>query len=264
MSIKLQLIKFIPLCLITLLYNQLAVNAQLSNTESVSSNSSKPNTQPKLPTPPPRGTPTGNKTPGATRNDQIWCKETSQPLTALVANNGKDFTLSDYPTFWFYIPYQSEDIKYLEFALKDGQNSTTIYRTAIKLEANSGIINVTIPDEKKYALEVGKNYSWNLLLSCQGNETYEADLVVNGWIQKLAITPELPDQLTQLSEQELKQFYLDKNLWSDAINKVAQQYYNNPNDEQIKADWFRVLEIINQSVLSQKDLVGSVLLSPDL
>ena len=62
----------------------------------------------------------GTPTPATTRGD-TWanCPKTPKPLTALLANNGSDFTLSEYPTFWFYIPYAPERIGYMEFLLLD-------------------------------------------------------------------------------------------------------------------------------------------------
>ena len=75
----------------------------------------------KPPKPPNTGTPSGNPRPGTTR-PETNCPQTPQPLTALVANNGRDLTYSKFPTIWFYIPYTSEQISEMEFFLFDANS----------------------------------------------------------------------------------------------------------------------------------------------
>jgi hypothetical protein len=127
-----------------------------------------------LPKPPERGTPAGEPIPGGTRPD-LACPKTQKPLTAIIANRGKDFTVSPYPSFWFYVPYQAGEIRYLEFAIKDPQTSKTVYRTALQLKGTPGIIEVTIPSESAFALAPGNIYQWDLLVYCQKNQIEEPD-----------------------------------------------------------------------------------------
>ncbi|MEM7760632.1 MAG: DUF928 domain-containing protein, partial [Cyanobacteria bacterium P01_A01_bin.40] len=61
------------------------------------------------PEPPKTGTPSGNTTPGTTR-PEISCPTTAKPLTAIVANQGQDWTVKEYPTFLFYVPYSAPEI----------------------------------------------------------------------------------------------------------------------------------------------------------
>lgn len=239
----------------------LIVNAQVVKQNIVNkNNSNSPTNKLKLPLPPQTGTPKGNQTPGATRPENL-CPSTNQPVTALMANKGKDYTLSGYPSFWFYIPYQPSAIKYVEFALKNTENSSTIYRTAIQLQNTSGIIKITIPQEEKYALKNENNYTWQLILSCEGNETYEPDVMVNGWIKKLATNAELQSQIKQISPLEIYQFYLSNEVWYDAINQLAELYFNNPDNFTIKQEWLNLLTILEQKKLT-KQLLGEVVLSP--
>ena len=259
-----KLIVRLCLIIITSLVNTLPMNAQVLREKNIGqSESYSAKNKLKLPTPPQTGTPKGNKTPGATRPENL-CPQNNQPLTALVANNSKDYTLSAYPTFWFYIPYQPSAIKYLEFALKNPQTNTTVYRTAIKPQNNSGIINVNIPQEEKFALQNGNNYIFELILSCEGNESYESDVMVNGWIKKLAMNNELQAQITQISPLEAYQFYLNNEVWYDAINQIAQLYFNNSDNPRLKQEWLDLLELLQQQQLSQEVFVESVLSTADL
>ena len=261
-----KLIFSICLVIIDTVINILSVNAQVVRENIISQNNanSATNKQLKLPKPPQTGTPIGRKTPGATRPENL-CPQVNQPVTALVANNGKDYTLSAYPTLWFYIPYQPSAIKDLEFALfKESLNTTTVYSTKIQLKDNSGIIKIALPREKQSALTEGNLYSWQLFLTCQGNETYEPDFKVKGWIHKLATNAELQTQINQMSEVETYQFYLYNEIWYDVINQLAELYFNNPDNPEIKRDWLNLLEVLQQPKLSQDLLLESVLLPPDL
>lgn len=65
---------------------------------------------------PKTATPSGNTTPGTTR-PEANCPATPKPLTALVANQGQDFTVAEYPTWLFYIPYTAQEISLMEFLL---------------------------------------------------------------------------------------------------------------------------------------------------
>lgn len=221
-------------------------------------NSTPGGTHLKLPEPPQTGTPKGDKTPGGTRPEEK-CPQVTIPLTALIANNEKDYTLSPYPSFWFYIPYQPPAIKSLEFALKNAINSTTIYRTAIQLKDSSGLIKISLPQEKQYALTEGINYRWELMLSCQENKTEDVDFRVSGWVQKLAINSELDNQINQLSPLETYQFYLDNEIWHDAINQIASYYFAHDENSEIKETWLNLLDKLEESELSQEILVESIL-----
>lgn len=260
-----KLIFSIGLIIVNPIINILSVNAQVARENLISPNNSNSttNTRLKIPKPPQRGTPRGKKTPGATRPENL-CPQVNQPVTALVANNGKDYTLSAYPTFWFYIPYQPSAIKDLEFALfKEGSNTTTVYRTKIQLKDNSGIIKIALPQEKQSALTEGNIYSWELFLSCQGNETYEPDFKVKGWMQKLATNAALQTQINQMSAAETYRFYLNNEIWYDAINQLAELYFNNPDNPTLKKDWLNLLEVLQQPQLSPELLAESILLPSD-
>jgi hypothetical protein len=204
--------------------------------QSVSSNNPS-----QLPTPPNTGTPKGSPTPGTTR-PQAVCPKTKKPLTALVANNNNDYTLSAYPTFWFYVPYASEQISSLEFILLDGLERETIYQADVKLTDKPGIIKVTLPSQESYALKVQENYRWYLMLNCKPHNSEEPDLVVNGWIQRV--------KATQSPENS---------IWYDKINNAAQAYFTNPDSQESNQVWNDILKTLGYQWIIQEPLVDSSL-----
>ncbi|ACK71460.1 protein of unknown function DUF928 [Gloeothece citriformis PCC 7424] len=195
--------------------------------------------QTQLPNPPDTGTPTGDPTPATTR-PQGTCPKTTKPLTALMANNRNDYTRSDYPSLWFYIPYDNTEITQLEFVLLDEMERRTIYRTGIKLNDRSGIIQITIPSNSKYALQPNKTYRWYLMLDCKNSPNEEPALVVNGWIGRL------PDESQSVNS-----------AWYDTINERAKQHFKTPDDEKSNQAWVSLLQNLGYNWLVQEPFANS-------
>ena len=214
------------------------------------------------PVPPDTGTPDGSTTPGGTRPGEI-CPNTQKPLTAIFANNGSDFTISEYPTFWFYIPYSSQQVGYIEFLLVDAEKSRTVYETAVRLIDKPGIIKITIPNKPEYTLETDKDYRWRLNLDCEKEIRTEPKLlVVEGWIRRVPITSELENQLEAVKPQ-FYSAYKESGIWYDAIANLAQLHFANPNDQELSAAWTELLNMLQLNWLSgEEPLVDSELLPP--
>ncbi|MGB6296622.1 MAG: DUF928 domain-containing protein [Rivularia sp. (in: cyanobacteria)] len=212
------------------------------------------NQEDELPAAPDTGTPTGSSTPGGSRPNTN-CPKTNLPLRALIANNGKDFTVSEYPNLLFNVPYAGNQIRNIEFALKDPAEMKTVYRTAIKLTGKPGIVKVSIPQQQKYALKANKDYRWNLILYCVGNKTDEPDQNLMGWIRRVPKT-------TQLNTQEY-QSYIKNNIWYDGINLLAEQYFANPNNTELKATWSNLSKSLAWDNLDRSGFAEVVLAEPE-
>ncbi|BAZ10288.1 hypothetical protein NIES4071_21030 [Calothrix sp. NIES-4071] len=206
------------------------------------------------PKPPSTGTPKGNSSPGTTR-PEVTCKQTSKPLTALNANNGNDYTVSENPSFWFYVPYTQDDVKRVEFLLLDGQETTTIYRTEIKLAAKPGLIKVSLPANSQNSLKPNQNYRWYLMLSCRASRSDEPDVVVDGWIQR-----KIFDSNPQVNKSQKFIFYTKNNIWYDAINDLAQQRFQNPNNTDIQNAWKNLLKLLGKDWVAQEQFVDAAIM----
>ncbi|MGB3758348.1 MAG: DUF928 domain-containing protein [Rivularia sp. (in: cyanobacteria)] len=238
---KLKLILAINLSFISLIFYPNLVTAQSNNQED------------EFPAAPDTGTPTGTSTPGGSR-PQNNCPQTNLPLRALVANNGKDFTVSEYPNLLFNVPYAANQIRNIEFALKDPAEMKTVYRTAIKLTGKPGIVKVSIPQQSKYALITNKDYRWNLILYCVGNKTDEPDQNLMGWIRRVPMTSQLQSQKYQS--------YIQNNIWYDGISLLAENYFANPNNSKLKADWNNLSKSLTWDNLDDKGFTEIVLAEP--
>jgi hypothetical protein len=83
--------------------------------------------------------------------------ESELSLTALVPKNKIGRTVSDYPTFFFYLPQTHAEIA--EFILED-EIGNQIYQQDLTIKNLSGVIRVSIPANTNLPpLEAGKNYT---------------------------------------------------------------------------------------------------------
>ena len=209
-----------------------------------------------LPPAPITGTPEGNSSAGGTRGEskiEQICNSTNQSLVYLLDSGIRDFTIAAYPIFWFYSPYTAGQIDYLEFALTEVQTNQTIYRTKVNPRERSGIMGIALPQEKKYALELNKDYSWSLQVYCSQQDN-RADIVFEGWLRRLPMTSSLEKDLAAFPSQHYS-VYLENNILYDALTNLAQLRQKKPNDPQIIKAWNKLLidlgrqELIPQPIL---------------
>ena len=211
------------------------------------------------PKPPQTGTPSGNTTPGTTR-PEATCRQTSKPLTALVANQGQDFTLAEYPTFFVYVPYTAQEISSMEFLLLNKNQTKTIYQTSINLTDRPGIIQIQLPSETANALETNTNYSWRFNLDCKPDKTMAPDLVLQAWIRRVPANRTLANQLGSDKSQEYL-VYKHHNIWYDAIASLAQLHFANPDDSELTQAWQDTLKLLELDWVISEPLVNSELFS---
>ncbi|MDJ0678846.1 MAG: DUF928 domain-containing protein [Xenococcaceae cyanobacterium MO_167.B52] len=247
--LSIQVIGTITLTIATLLSNSASLTGQTSRY-----------LLSQLPKPPITGTPSGKSTPATTR-PRITCQETDKPLTALFANNGRDFTVSEYPKFWFYIPYPSEEISYMEFLLLNGNERETIYHTAVKLKEQRGLIEIAIPAEPQYALKVNENYRWQFNLDCQPDSSAEPDLVVNGWVKRIPLNAQLANQLETVKPKQYS-IYRAHFIWYDAIALLAELHFTEPENQEWQEAWANLLQSLDLEWVTPEPLADSELVPP--
>lgn len=208
-----------------------------------------------LPEPPPAPPPPGNPVPGGTYGPPPQCKSTAKILHALIPQKnlgslliGQGLTTSQYPTFWVYVPYAPEDISSGEFSLHN-RRGQTLYRTSFSLPKTSGIVSIQLPLEQKYALEDGQFYHWYFTINCGSNTSSKPDLVVDGWVRRVALTPDYERQINTAQPD----------IWYDALTRLANLRLTSPQDDKLKKDWNNLLNSVGLDQLVQEQLVGSVL-----
>lgn len=194
------------------------------------------------------GTNTGHSVSGGARPESN-CPKKDFPLVAIHHNQGSDLTVSPSPTFWFYVPYASNEINQIKFLLLDERERTTIFRALIQLNDKPGIIKITIPSQPEYALQENQQYRWRLNLSCKTvkkqNKTQEPDLSVNGWIRRVPIIPELKNELEVVNTKKKYIAYREYEIWHDAITNLAESHFADKKNHEFNHEWIKLLELLN-------------------
>ena len=215
-------------------------------------NSPKPYTPPKPKSP---GQPTGRNRGAASRGDCLK-SESKLPLTALTSIY-KEFTVSDRPTLWFYVPYTLSSQNWMQFSLREESDKSTEPRetkVAIPVRFVPGMIQIQSP----YLLEVGKEYRWTLAFFCQDPDV-QADqdqASVNGVIERKALSSKLKEQLRINQSNPRKQMFLyaENEIWFDALNTSARLRRDHSQDSVLLKNWRRMLKTIAVEDISEMPL----------
>ena len=239
----------IPFLLVSLTSYPLPVWAKLTQTFSKPINSTGVYfaQQPQFPD---NGAPTGRRRGGTSRDG---CPTLSMPVTALVPgeeildraegatsskSTSKSFlasTVAEYPTFLFYVPALSARIKAGEFVLQS-EAGDDVYRTPLILPQQPGIISIKFTQSVHYSLQINKKYHWYFKVYCEERKRASDYFFVDGWIQRVALTPKLNSQLSKASLSKYK-IYTANNLWYDALTNLADLRYTNSHNATLAKDW---------------------------
>jgi Domain of Unknown Function (DUF928) len=204
-----------------------------------------------------RGRPTRRQGTGS-RNGE--CAAADMRLTALVPSNNVSLAIEEHPTFWFFIPYRSHQVDKGEFSLQDEANKD-IYRTSFKMSEKPGIVSVTIPSNMP-PLEVNKNYRWHLKVYCNNvtnQVAKEPSDFVFGWMQRVALKPELASQLKAVNTPQGRiNFYKQNGIWQSALSELAKLRVTQPQNKALINEWANFLKGMGLEDLVQQPVVGEV------
>lgn len=177
----------------------------------------------------------GRQTAGESRGS---CPPTNIPLTALMPNTNLGKTVSDRPTFWFYVPYTSQQASKGEFVIQD-EARNDIARIPLSLAKTPGFISFTVPETAAH-LKTDQWYRWYFKLYCQKNQSDSA-VFVHGWVQRIALTPTLETQVKAATPRE-DAVYAANKIWYDALAHLGNLRSLAPTDTTLKQDWDNLLK----------------------
>jgi hypothetical protein len=186
--------------------------------------------------------PPGQGRPGGGLSGSESCRKTDKPLTALVPLNIQQrLTTSEHPTFWFYIPFTSDEIQSIEFSLHE-RNEDTIYRTSFVPSKTPGIIGIRLPSVPKYALQQGKYYHWYLIVKCKSDSDSSPGLSVNEWVQRVALPSTSANQI-------------NPDIWYNSLTQLAELRRRNPEDKEIQRQWINLLQSAKLENIAEEPIV---------
>lgn len=200
---------------------------------------------------PSRGAP-GNREGGASRG----CVTDKKPedkdkrLTALIPITNLGLTVAERPTFFWYVPPMPD--RKVEFVLMD-KNYNEIDRTVFQTKGKSGIVSYRLP-AKVAPLQVGKDYRWYFSVICNPTSR-SGDLVVEGWVQRVAPNPNLAKQLAKAPPSDRPNLYAQAGLWQDSLASLAELRRARPNDPATLNRWETLLKTVSLDYLAKEPLL---------
>ncbi|PSB04537.1 DUF928 domain-containing protein [Merismopedia glauca] len=177
------------------------------------------------------------------------CEETTLPFTPVLPDPDPEFsglTLSSYPTFWFYVPYQSDRVKLGKFSLETS-DGLRIWRSDFKLPPTPGFVSITLPKTAK-ALDEGETYKWHFTLYCNTEEDSESNQELGSVSHQGLIkrAKNIPSPLSSSLD-----FYLKHKIWYDAGDRLAEI-------RQSPQDWNLFLSTMKMSAWRDEKVSGAL------
>ena len=160
-------------------------------------------------------------------------------------------TISETPTFWYYIPYPSAAVHGAEFELLDVDDNLIFRDPAVQLAETPGVIGYLPALEAP--LEVGKTYHWHLILHIDP-ENPSLDEYVSGRIQRVDFSPEQAEQLETASPLQQADLLAEAGIWYDTLTALAKVYKDSP------AAWIALLQQVELDEIAEEPIVNCCLL----
>jgi len=181
------------------------------------------------------------------------CASSNQlSLTALVPKNNIGRTVSDYPTFFFYLPQTDAELG--EFILED-ESGNQIYQQDLTIKNLSGVIGVSIPANTNVPpLEVGKDYTWKFTVVCDP-EDRSSDQLESGVIRRVELSADILSELEKADPRQKTFIYAQNGIWQDALSTLAAARRANPNDTDLAADWESLLDSVTLGEIAKEPIV---------
>jgi Domain of Unknown Function (DUF928) len=258
----------IALALATFTSSPLQVRSQLPESASNPIVSTNVNLA-RLKFPPGSGTPTGRRRGGTSRGDGDMCLF---DITALVPGeeiveqvNGKPVlrsrsflasTVTEHPTFLVYVPELPANMRSGEFVLQVSENGeeNDVYRTPLTLPEKSGLISINLPLNSQYSLKIGKKYHWYFKVYCGDRQKTSENVYVDGWLERVALTPELESQLKAAKSREYIAYAVN-NIWHDALTNLADLRRTDGSNARLAQDWADLSTAVGLEDLAQEPIV---------
>lgn len=209
--------------------------------------------------PPRRGTPRGTVGTGS-RGD---CRSTTKPLTLLAGSWGLEQTVSEYPTFWVYVPYSPNETTSGEFSIQDGE--VDMYRTTFQLPTSPGIVGLTLP-RSVAPLQPGKEYRWYVDINCPSLKPSRnvTPASVTGIVKRVVMPETLTQDLsTAKTPWQRTVSYAKHGVWFDTLTELAQLRLNQPQDNAARQAWIELLSEREEwlKLIADEAIAGSVITS---
>ncbi len=175
-------------------------------------------------------------------------KSINRQLTALVADKSDALTVSDAPSFLFYVPYELTSPVQARFSLQDEEDYNVIKPILVSISDTPGVIKINLPK----VLQKEKRYHWFFTIICQSTDESK-NPSVDGWLRQVNPDPNLAQKLTEkISSRQLANAYRSGGFLLDALALLAEI---NHTDREAKTDWNNLLTSIGLPEITTEKIV---------
>lgn len=197
----------------------------------------------------PNPKPSAPKTPTTTAGTRGGCQEKSTTtLTALARQTHTGQTVSQFPTFsWFVPDSQPLPMEFRLYKYDSQQRSQLIEK--VKMASKPGIMQYSLPSDRP-GLAINQTYRWQVVIFCNPNRPSTA-LVTEAIVKVVEISPNLKQRLATTNNTLAKaELFAKSNFWYDALAEGFKD-----SDRQL-----RLLEILASSEASpQKEQIQKII-----
>lgn len=172
-------------------------------------------------------------------------------MQALLPNTNIGLTTAEKPTFFFQV--SQTPVQEAKFILLNDQGDTIIYEKTFPLTKTGGVMSFTLPADAD-ALEVGKEYSWEVVVNCDPVDQ-KGNPRVEGSIKRVQPNAELVSNLAKVPIRDRVDLYANQGYWYDSIKTLADLRRTNPNDPTLVNDWKDLLDSAGLNTLAQDPLL---------
>lgn len=179
-------------------------------------------------------------------------------LTALIPSSTLGRTVSEKPTIYYYLPAALKTV-WVKFELLDEQDQP-LYETTFEMkDTKSGVIGLDLSQfEDAPILEEGKNYHWFLTIRCEPDPfDPSGNIVVDGWINRVALDSSQLEELEQAEPLERLKFYTEEALWYESVETLVQLRLSNPEESSFEERWVELLTSVGLGDIAPKPLISS-------
>jgi hypothetical protein len=169
-----------------------------------------------------------------------------------------ELTASAYPTFFIHVgkpKVNSQKMLSVEFTLWDKNYQQKIYSTTfVPSNTSSGIVAINLPPGVSQPLEVGKRYSWRLVVLNDPTD-YSTALSVVGEIERIEPSPSVSKQLREASSLEKAALYAKAGIWYDTVAILAGLRCSEPNNLTVIVEWEELLRSVGLDDIAREPLL---------
>lgn len=166
--------------------------------------------------------------------------------TSLMPRSGSGLTMKERASIYVHVAKHPEaSLNKAILTLKEDGSASEQYDAIIDLpeealsQPGGGVLKVEFPDSIPN-LEVGRDYSWSLIMICDDLPIRPDSPVVGGGIKRVDLSSEVA-LAKDLSVAERAATYGDAGLWYDLLETLASEQPQAPEYTQLNEAWRNIL-----------------------